>query len=199
MARIQPSWLAPNRASGSKLQSKMVDFAYVLQPSPATQAGFRNLEVEVDAPCESFNHTCHNTIIDKPIAISIETESGTAAGDAGLTQLSIWVRAHISKLNRLLRSAGREEGTAALLPPLPLVIAHGNQWQFLFAVEDASLGTLTLYRYCNDLPTTTSFGIYKTIAALQLLLHYAQTRIRPWFEVNALPLTSEQRIVLRHT
>ena len=195
VAKIQPPALAPNRASGSKLQKKMVDLAYVLKPSSATNASFSNLEIEPGAPSESFNQTCLSTIIDKPLAVSIETKPGTVAGDQGLTQLSIWVHAHFAKLRQLMTSARDKSEPLGTLPALVLAIAHGANWTFLVASQD-KLGKLTLWRYRNDMTTNTKIGVYQVVAALQLVLDWAQTQFRPWFETNALPLTPEQRQIL---
>ena len=170
----------------------MVDLAYVLKPSSAMNVGFSNLDIEPGAPSESFNQTCLSTILDKPLATSIETKPGTVAGDQGLTQLSVWVHAHFAKLRQLTTFARDKSEVPATLPPLVPAIAYGAKWTFLVASQD-QLGKLTIWRYRNDITTNSKVGVYQVIAASQLILDWAQTQYRPWFGANAIPLTPEQR------
>lgn len=145
-AKIQPTSLAPNMESGEKLKSKMVNFAVVLRPSRATEEGFRNLDAFPNAPSESFNQTCINTIVDKPIALSIETKSSNSAADEGLPQLSIWACAQYAKLRQLTASARHKDSGPVQLPVLPLIIAQGVSWTFFAASQDLSGKTVSLHQ-----------------------------------------------------
>lgn len=147
--------LAPNMESGEKLGSKMVDFAVVLRPSEATKEGFRNLEALPNAPSLSFNQTCINTIIDKPIALSIETKSSNIAADQALPQLSIWACAQYAKLRQLTASARYKGSGFVQLPVLPLIVAQGASWILYAASQDPSGRTVSFHQ-CTPLALLTS-------------------------------------------
>lgn len=70
-ARIQPANLVPILDSGHSHPKKLVDFAIALTPTPATQAGKKYLECLLGAPFPSYNHTCQDTLVNHPIAVSI--------------------------------------------------------------------------------------------------------------------------------
>lgn len=191
-ARIQPSTLAPTRIGGSKLDTRMVDFAYVLTPSEVTEAGYGNLDIETTAPLESFNQTCFHTIANEPLAVSIETKPSHVAGDVGLPQLSVWLHAHFAKLRKLTVAARPVTAEITALPPLWLIVAHGGNWRFLAATQDIH-GRSTLWQYPREMATNTKIGGFQVVRALQIVLDWAETHYRPWFEREALPLTIVQR------
>ncbi len=170
----------------------MVDFAYVLTPSEVTEAGYRNLDVEATAPLESFNQSCFHTIADKPLAISIETKPSHVAGDDGLPQLSVWLHAHFTKLRQLTLASRPRTTELIALPPLWFIIARGGNWRFLAGTQD-TLGRSTLWQYPREVATNTKIGGFQVVRALQVVLDWAEKQYRPWFEREALPLTTEQR------
>ena len=175
----------------------MVDFAYVLVPNDVTETGFQNLELPMDAPCESYNHTCQNTVLNKPIVISIETKAGTASADDSLPQLTIWAHAQFTKLEQLMRqaqssSSDGQDSPAATLPHLLFATAHGPWWYFLIASRDDE-GKQTLFRFANAISTSRKVGVFQAVAALQFMLHQTVQTYQPWFEQHCVPLLPQQR------
>lgn len=171
----------------------MVDFAYVLQPTISMQAAYGNLDQPVDAVYASLNHTCHSSIVKRPIAISLETKALTAPGDDALPQIAIWAAAHFNKLADLTGLACQPGKPLARMPILFLTVAHGHQWTFCAASKDDATGVMTLHRLQKEISTNTKLGVYQVVACLHALMDWAVKVYRPWFENSALPLTKEER------
>ena len=135
-ARIHPRTLAPPRANGTYVKTKMVYFAIVLEPSTITSTGFRYLE-PLDPKCvASYNQTTDHTIIDRPLAISIETKTHSGNLDEAVIQLSIWVSAQYQRLIKLAKSSGCKDETMPM-PLLPMLIAYGATWVLYVASHNA--------------------------------------------------------------
>lgn len=73
-ARISPTSLAPIRADGRHLGTKLVDFTVLLEPSQVTAAGFKNLDPLPQASTSSYNLITDSSFIDRVLAVNIETQ-----------------------------------------------------------------------------------------------------------------------------
>ncbi|KAF2206651.1 hypothetical protein CERZMDRAFT_89143 [Cercospora zeae-maydis SCOH1-5] len=178
-ARIYPSNLLGTRpvcggSSPERAESKRVDFCIALNMSTSlgkelTSKGILQL-----------NHTDYGGTRYNPIAVSIETKAGAEAGADATLQLTTWVAAQDAFLRRVLEKLGRPNVT---IPPLPLVMIQGHQWNFYYAQMKTDATTLW---YGGDAfgNTSTLLGIYRIIAGLQRLMQWAETVYKPWFIEN---------------
>lgn len=210
---MKPSYLAPVRADGRLLKSKIVDFAIVLEPSPTTAAGFKNLDPLDQASTASYNQTTDNTAITRPLAVNIETKEAGGDFNEAVMQLAVWTSAQYARLKRLAATAGTLQDGILQLPVLPVLIVQGSTWTLGAASHDAGgtvrsplslfhhiiLKALALQTLWQMFPIGSSneiLGLYKIVAALHRLMAWAETEYRPWFEANMVPLTPYQKAAL---
>lgn len=96
-------------------------------------------------------------MIDRPIAISIETKTDGENKTDALNQLTTWAFAHMTRLHQLLDCAKRlsgarddtEDVAEARLPPLPMLLAQGPVWTLFMATENAKTGN-KVRRWVDD-------------------------------------------------
>lgn len=86
-----------------------------------------------------------------------------------------------------------------ILPPLPLLIAQGSQWSFLFASRQAD-GTIRIHAVIDFGDGSTRNGVYKVISVLRLLINWLEVSIAPglkripwstygvWSKNNSIPV-----------
>ena len=123
-AKIHDLSLLPTTASSSATNTKMIDYALVIDPSRELhqQIIFR-LRAEGKG---SINHTMAEYIRFLPIAVSIETKHAAVDEDDAHMQLGIWVSAHFVRLRQLAKGS-------ASLPVLPLLVVQGHNWILMIA------------------------------------------------------------------
>lgn len=162
------------------------------------QQGLRNLEHPVGPNAhKSLNSTYFNAIIDSPIAISVETKTDGDSKAQSLNQLTTWVWAHMNRLRWFVEQSNRNSARRPdPIPPLPLLLAQGAVWTLLVATTNPDTDRKTIWEICALGDSSTILGIYRIVAALRLLLDWAETAFRPWFEQYALPLTAQERSLL---
>ncbi|KAG9512305.1 hypothetical protein KCV07_g9540, partial [Aureobasidium melanogenum] len=179
-ARIGPSSLIPRTQDNVQIRGKMVDFALVLEDSDALRAAATRLPVNADKGVFSFNHTTHSPLLRRPIAVSIETKRQGEHFQDALDQLGVWTSAHFARLTELLTAAGRSH----VRPPmLPCLVAQGSDWKFILA-EKTLAGEVKIWSKLDFDDVATHRGVYTTISVLLLLMDWAETQYRPWFEEN---------------
>jgi hypothetical protein len=88
----------------------------------------------------SFNHTRYGPLTYKPIVVSITSKSKDESLQEAEIQLAVWTAAHLSRLRDLLDKSKVETND---LPWLPLFIAQGPHWYFLFASRSAAGTTVS--------------------------------------------------------
>lgn len=175
-AKITDKSLLPINASGSILQSKMVDYSLVIKPSAAMAEKIRSkLGAEGRG---SINHTAAEYIRFDPIAISVETKRAAIAEDTAHAQLGLWVAAHFARLRQLTLSQDQ-------LPILPLLIVQGPEWKLMVA-EQTSYGNIVILRDLVLGSTRSVLGIYQILSAIGRLAEWVDHDYRSWFEENAL-------------
>ncbi|KAF4885553.1 hypothetical protein CGCF415_v015357 [Colletotrichum fructicola] len=190
-AQIHPDY---NQTGKRSHYNRKVDFCVFLkQDTPALRVAART------SPINSVNHTDYPALLSRPIFFSIETkDSGDKWVDA-TNQVTAWLVAQWDFLDdQVLRAQGvdtskgsRPTTSAAALSGLvflPGIIVQGHNWHFVAVTRSADGRT----RYWENtlIGTTQSIeGIYKVVAALQMLGCWAQEVYWPWL----------QRAVLRQT
>jgi hypothetical protein len=128
----------------------MVDFAIVLRPNEKLASALPLTGGYIDGGVRSFNHTRYGPLTNKPIVVSIETKPEGESLQEAEIQLAVWAAAHLSRLRDLLDES-KAEMTG--LPWLPLLIAQGPQWYFLFASRSAAGTTVS---FCSSQEMTGS-------------------------------------------
>lgn len=145
-ARIAPTSLVPLDAYSESIRSKMVDWAVVLRPVGNLDGALARGRRLPDGGQLSFNHSRYGPLVDKPIVVSIETKPEGENLQQAYVQLAVWASSHLNRLRQLLADAdapAAETAASHVLPHLPLLIAQGSQWSFLFACRQADGTTVS--------------------------------------------------------
>jgi hypothetical protein len=138
-ATITPTLLVPLDANNGTIRSETVDWAIVLR-------AVGNLP---DRGQLSLNHTRYDLLVDDPIVVGVVTKPEGENIQQAYVQLAVWASAHMNLLHQLLTDSASSGPTGVVpgtaLPLLPLLIAQGSQWSFLFAsrqVDGTTVGHL---------------------------------------------------------
>jgi len=176
-ARLNPRFKPVVELTHPPLPGKVIDFVFFLEPSNVIEKAFGDLPWETNHG-HDFNHTLYGPIANRPIAISMETKREGEGQTTGRAQLEIWVAAYFNRLQELAREEAEE------LPFLPLLLTQGPVCSLLFAHRQGEGQTLVtiIYEKVTLGAVTTSSGVFKVTSSLLLLMDWAQTHFRPWFE-----------------
>ncbi|GAB7357753.1 hypothetical protein MBLNU459_g0404t3 [Dothideomycetes sp. NU459] len=162
--------------------TRLVDYAIALNTDGKLSTALERLPLSSDGGVRSLNHTRDASLVDKPLVVSIETKSEGGNLHEAQVQLGVWAAAHLTRLDELLRH--RNSSVVANPPWLPLLIAQGPQWYFLFARRTTE-GKTDLFSKLEFGDATSTHGVFKILSVLQLLFDWAEREYRPWFEENA--------------
>jgi hypothetical protein len=125
----------------------MVDWAIVLRPVGNLRGALSRMRQQPDGGQLSFNHSRHGPLVDKPIAVSVETKPEGENLQQAYIQLAVWASAHMNLLSQLSTDSASSNPTDVVtitaLPLLPLLIAQGSHWSFLFASRQADGTTVS--------------------------------------------------------
>ncbi|KAG9738132.1 hypothetical protein KCU59_g9116, partial [Aureobasidium melanogenum] len=190
-ARIAPTSLVPLDAYNESIRSKMVDWAVVLRPVGNLDGALARGRRLPDGGQLSFNHSRYGPLVDKPIVVSIETKPEGENLQQAYVQLAVWASSHLNRLRQLLTDAdapAAETAASHVLPHLPLLIAQGSQWSFLFACRQAD-GTTHIHAKIEFGDACTRHGVFKIVSVLQLLINWAELEYRPC-QASATPFVS---------
>lgn len=185
-AKIHDASLLPTVATGATMQSKMVDYALVLEEPQDIYGGIINTLRAENRP--SINHTKMEGVRFSPIAVSIETKRGAVDEDTAYVQMAMWVAAHFARLRQLTNDNGPTQ-----LPVLPLVIVQGFEWKLMFAearagtVEGGNQQTL-IFNYLRLGDTNSVLGIYQVLEAVRRLARWVDEVYKPWFKSAVLAI-----------
>jgi len=182
------------------MQSKMVDLAILLRLDPFAQTRLRNILQCSPKDSQSVNQTMQNPLREEPIAINIETKvpfSGEATADL---QLAIWSGAGLLRIRGLLEML---EHAQEQIPTLPMLSLHGHDLH-LSAIQERTdlnvrLASPLLYVYLLKLTfvqrvygklrigsTDSILGIFQVIAGFEVLIDWANTDLRKFYEEKIL-------------
>lgn len=125
----------------------------MLQPSQTLEIALNRIPCNPDSSRPTFNQTNYDSIVESPLAISIETKPfNTIKLEDGRCQLSMWAAAQFRKTQLLRDSAPPPSSpTPSRLPqtlsdssfmPLPLLQAAGPDWRLYIAVKDRGSGNV---------------------------------------------------------
>ncbi|KAK3613961.1 hypothetical protein LTR56_027570 [Elasticomyces elasticus] len=176
-ARLNPRFKPAIELTQPPLSGKVIDFVFFLEPSVVIERAFGDLPWETNHG-HDFNHTLYGPIANRPIAISMETKREGEGQATGRAQLEIWVAAHFNRLQEIICDGAEE------LPILPLLLTQGPVWSLLFAdrQREGQAWVTIIYEKVTLGDVTTPSGVFKVVSSLLLLMHWAQTDFRLWFE-----------------
>jgi hypothetical protein len=110
--------------------SKLVDWAVVLRPVGDLRGALRRARPQPDGGQLSLNHSRWRSLVNKPIAVSVETKSEGVDIQQAYVQLAVWATAHMNFLCQLLTGSAAsfpaDIATGTTLPHLPLLIVQGS-------------------------------------------------------------------------
>lgn len=185
-AKIHDATLLPTAATGAKMQSKMVDYALVLDEPPDLCRGIISTLIAENKP--SINHTTMEALRFSPIAVSIETKRGAVDEDTACVQLAVWVTAHFARLRQLTNGNGSTQ-----LPVLPLVIVQGFEWKLMFAEVKARTEKedeqTVIHNYLRLGDTNSVLGTYQIVEAIRRLARWVEEDYKPWFKREVLAIS----------
>lgn len=174
-ASIQPAALGKKHGSGVSMQTKKVDFAVFLEPSTVLAGKIHKTLKPLVAQHQSINQTMMSSLRTRPIAFSMETKPPFCGDETSDVQLSIWVGAGIERLRWMMRKekSGR-------MPVFPALSMHGHD--LYLVVYEAQETQNVMYGKMRLGGTDTITGVFQIIAAMDILVEWAHTDYREWFE-----------------
>ena len=156
------------------MQSKKVDFAIILEPSDVLAGKIHNVLKPLPMQLRSINQSDMSSIIKRPIAFSMVAKPPFCGDEDADIQLSIWVGAGIKRLRWMMKETSR--GT----PVFPALSMNGHDL-FLVVFEDQGTKNV-MYGKMHLGRTHTITGVFQIIAAMDILVEWANTDYREWFE-----------------
>lgn len=135
LARISNKSLVPRNIATGAMQSKMVDYAIVINPSQdftgdASKSLHNHIieKLRVEKASASINHTAAEWVRFKPIGVNIETKKGAVGEDEAHVQLGTWLTAQYSRLRQLNSVKPLQANTTnanVTLPSFPVLSVQG--------------------------------------------------------------------------
>ncbi|ERF74999.1 hypothetical protein EPUS_08044 [Endocarpon pusillum Z07020] len=128
-----------------------------------------------------INHTAFDSLTRSPIAVSVEAKRSGEGKDKSQYQLAVWVSAQFRRLEELF---GREK--VQQLAWLPLLRVQGEHWHFLAAVRVGRSGPsggmqTVIWSEISLGSMREVLGVFHVLAALHVLVEWADTTFRQWF------------------
>ena len=183
VARISNKSLVPWNIATGAMQSKMVDYAILINPSQNFTGNpseslhnhiIEKLRREKDGT--SINQTESEWVRFKPIAVNIETKRGAVGEDEAHVQLATWLTAQYSRLRQLM-----PDKAPTKLPSFPVLSVQGQRWLLMIAsLQDNDRINLIKELYLGD--TDSMAGVYQVVAAIRRIAWWVNDDYRPWFE-----------------
>ncbi|KAJ2894672.1 hypothetical protein MKZ38_007313 [Zalerion maritima] len=159
----------------------------------------------------TVNPTTYPSLTQLPIAVPIETKkpgAGSAKADvqAGVWHASQWkfLNTHLCRSSPSLRDGEAFSSTDAHSAQLedspnplsslfiPGLIVEGHDWRFIFSTWDSTDGTTTVWGNVLIGTTRTIVEAYQVVAALQVLIDWAQNTYWPFFQKEILIMGRER-------
>ena len=190
-ATITDKSLLPRNAAGEVMQSKMVDYALVLNAfnqGPLNDTIRQRLTADQELATakdwtSSINPTHALYLIWSPPVVSIELKRAKIDEETMRVQLALWVSALYKRLQQL--------APGVKLPSLPLISIQGHSWNFMLACPQDDGKT---YILCDITlgDTKTAKGTYAVIAGVRRLARWTEEVYLPWFRTCVLGEGSAQ-------
>ncbi len=160
----------------------MVDYSMVLLPDDKLDQAILQVLRDLPEEDQNINQTRFAAVRYRPITVNIEVKLPGEGKNDAMVQLAVWGSAQLAKLNFL-------SGTLAPIG-IPLVSVEGHDWRLYNTYQQEDSKVVRQRVWGNDLfgDTSSTLGIYKVIAAIQILAKWSHTEYRAWFEKDVLRL-----------
>lgn len=187
VARISNKSLVPWNVATGAMQSKMVDYAIVINPNQdfigdASKSLHNHIieKLRSESGATSINQTTAEWVRFKPIGVNIETKKGAVGEDEAHVQLGTWITAQYARLRQLVmpNATGR-------LPSFPVLSVQGQRWLLMVACMREN-GRINLIKELQVGDTGSVAGVYQVIAAIRRIAEWISDDYRPWFEREVL-------------
>lgn len=185
-ARISSKSLVPWNLAAGSMQSKMVDYAIVIEPNEDYEGeASKSLHNHIIEKMRgengaSINQTAASYIRYRPIGVSIETKKGLVGEDEAHVQLATWMTAQYTRLRQLMTNHATGE-----LPSFPVLSVHGQRW-FLMIAHLCDNGKMELIKELEVGDTGSFIGVYQVVAAIRRVAQWVNDDYRPWLESEIL-------------
>ena len=182
VARISNKLLVPWNAGCAPMQSKLVDYAMIIDPSldfagdPSQSLHHRIIaKLRMEGTSASINQTEAGWVRFKPIAVNIETKKGAVAEDEVHVRLGTWLTAQYCRLRQLM-----PDKAVTKLPSFPVLFVQGQRWLLMIASpQDNDRIDLIKELYLGE--TGSIAGAYQVDAAINRTAQWAYKSYRSWF------------------
>jgi len=162
----------------------MVDYSIILLPDNKMHQAILQVLRDLPEEDQNINQTRSAPVKYRPITVNIEAKLPGEGKNDAMVQLAVWAAAQMEKLNAL-------SGTLAPIG-IPLVSVEGHDWRLYNTYQERG-ETVRQIVWGNDLfgDSSSILGIYKVIAAIQILAEWSHTEYRTWFKKYVLKLPAE--------
>jgi hypothetical protein len=160
----------------------MVDYSMILLPDDKMHQAILQVLRDLPEEDQNINQTRSAPVKYRPITVNIEVKLPGEGKNDAMVQLAVWAAAQLEKLNAL-------SGTLAPIG-IPLVSVEGHDWRLYKTYQKEDSNVVRQRVWGNDLfgDSSSTLGIYKVIAAIQILAEWSHTEYRAWFEKDVLKL-----------
>lgn len=198
--RIDPRHLAP-----AEVPARIIDYGIMLRPDSMLEQQYRSLKPLRGTTGRSWNHFTTVDCSATPLAVSIETKAPYKSWTDGKAQLGIWASAFTERLKLLhehkkmqhhqylhqplrsnsspMPSIGDVVAASAdefRVPCFPMIVAQGADWHVLLVTWSKESSLVVHFKI--DIGSSRScYDLYKLLASLHVICHWAETTWRPWF------------------
>ncbi|KAF4988309.1 hypothetical protein FDECE_15105 [Fusarium decemcellulare] len=165
---------------------KKIDFCIYIDPKhdqqPDMASHINNLRSLL--PLQSINITSDIPLLNRPLAVPIETKRTGEGGDDAALQVSTWLEAQLELLHRLVRRCQVLSSTYDDLPALsdigflPGLIIQGHDWNFVAATRQDNETVIWSKMFIGA--TSDVAGIYQIVTFLQILREWVLNTYWPW-------------------
>ena len=187
VARITDKSLVPWNIATGAMQSKMVDYAIVINLNQDftgdLSKNFHNHIIEklkIENGGTSIHRTAAEWVRFKPIGINIETKKGAMGEDEAHVQLGTWLTAQYSRLRQLVPGKIKTK-----LPSFPVLSVQGQRWLLMIACIHDN-GRVDLIKELHLGESGSVIGVYQIIAAIRRIAQWVKDIYRLWFEKEIL-------------
>jgi len=163
----------------------MVDYSIILLPDDKMHQAILQVLRDLPEDHQNINQTRSAPVKYRPITVNIEVKLPGEGKNDAMVQLAIWAAAQLEKLNAL-------SGTLTPIG-IPLVSVEGHDWRLYNTYQKEDSKVVRQRVWGNELfgDSSSTLGIYKVIAAIQILAEWSDTEYRAWFEKDVLKLLAE--------
>ena len=162
----------------------MVDYSMILLPDEVTHQAILQVLRDLPEDEQNINQTRSAPVKYRPITVNIEVKVPGGGKNEAMVQLAVWAAAQMEKLNAL---------SGKLVPiGIPLVSVEGHDWRLYNTYQKGDGEVVSQRVWGNDLigDSSSILGIFKIIAAIQMLAQWSHTEYRAWFKKDVLKLAA---------